>query len=186
LDRVPHGLQFHLLIGGQLILDANCHSHVEGLDFAFGVQHFVELGQRQLFVDPVTLHGFVQRFHGVLKLPLKFIKANGGALLLVPHECLLRISKSQLALMLHDHVERKHIVRQRIVGGPWRARRHRLLIAIDGLPWWRLLLSRREQAASQNNRDQHHGNHEESLTHLISPYRLSAQAKTISFRSHSH
>jgi hypothetical protein len=169
-----------------LILDAYCHPHVQGLDFTFGVQHFVELRQRQLFVDLITLHGFVQRFHGVLKLPLKFIKAIGGALLLVPHECLLRIGESQLALMLHDHVQRKHVTRQRIVGRPWLARLHLLLIAIHGLPRWRLLLGRREQAASQNDREQYHRNHEESLTHVISPYRLSARAKTISFRSHSH
>jgi hypothetical protein len=187
LECVPHRLQLHLLIGGQLILDANCHPHVEGLDFTFGIQHLVKLRQRQLLVHLITLHGFVQRFHGILKLPLKIIKATGGALLLVPHECLLRIGQSQLALMLHDHVQRKHVTRQRIVRRPRLARLHLRLIAIDGLPRWRrLLLRRREQAASQNNRDQNHGNHEDSLTHFISPYRSSAQAKTISFRSHSH
>jgi hypothetical protein len=128
----------------------------------------------------------VQRLHGVLELPLKFIESHGCALSLAPHECLLRISQSQLALMLHDHFRRKHIVGQRIAGRPWLPRLQLLLIAIEGLLRRRLLLRKREQAAAQNNRDQNHGNHEESLTHFISPYRLSAQAKTISSRSHSH
>jgi hypothetical protein len=187
LEGVPHRLQFHLLIRRQLILDSNRHGHVQRFDFTFSVQHFVELRQRQLLVDLITLHGFVQGFHGVLELPLKLIEAHGCALSLAPHERLLRISESQLALMLHDHFRRKHVVRQRIAGRPWLARLHLLPFRdVYRLLRWRVLLRIREQAASQNKRDQHHGNHKESLTHLISPYRLSAQAKTISFRWHSH
>src|SRR5262252_6889616 len=64
--RVPHALQLQLLIRRQLVLDANRHAHMQHLDLALGVEHFAELGHRLLFVHLVTLHGFVQRFHGVL------------------------------------------------------------------------------------------------------------------------
>ena len=145
-------MQFHLLIECQLILDANRHPHVQRLNFALRIQHFVELSERQLLVDLITLHRFMQRFHRSLKLPLEFVEARGGALHLAEHECLLRVSQRQLALMLHDHFGREHVVRQGIVGRARRARRHLLPVAIYGLQR-RLPLRRCEQTASENDRD---------------------------------
>src|ERR1041384_183751 len=108
--EVAHRLKFHLLLRRQFVLDPDSHPHVQRLDLAFSVEDFVELGERLLFVYLRRLHRFVQRFHRVLQLPLQFIKARGRALNLAPHELLLFVSQSQLALMLHDHVRWKHSI----------------------------------------------------------------------------
>jgi hypothetical protein len=126
-------LQFHLLIRRQLVLDANRHPHVQGLYLAFRVEHFAQLGQRLLLVNLGALHGFVQRFHRVLQLPLELIETRGRALNLAAHESLLIVGQRQLALMLHDHLRRKHVVRQRIVRRPGCTWLHLLAITINRL-----------------------------------------------------
>jgi hypothetical protein len=80
LDRVPHGLQFHLLIGSQLVLDLNQHFHVQSFYLAFTVKHLVELRQRKLLVYRIALHGFMQRFHRISNLPSQFVEARRRAL----------------------------------------------------------------------------------------------------------
>ena len=89
---------------------------MQTLDLAFGVEHLVQLCHRLLFVDLRRLHRCVQRFHQILFLPLQLVEARGCALNLAAHESLLLISQTELALMLHDHVRRKHCVGKRIVG----------------------------------------------------------------------
>jgi hypothetical protein len=181
LDRVPYGLQFHLLIAGQLVLDLNQHFHIQSFYLALTVQHLVELRQRQLLVYRIALHGFMQRFHRISNLPSQLIEPCRRALNHFAQERFLGIGQSQLALMLHDHVRRKHVAFHGILWRPWRARWHLLTIAVHPLRrLWLWLLGRRDQGARQNKRDQDRWNHEDSVTHLISPYRLSARAKTIS------
>jgi len=178
-------LQFHLLIGGQLVLDLNQHFHIQTFYLALTVKHLVELRQRKLLVYRIALHRFVQRFHCISNLPSQLVVARGRALNHFAQERFLRIGQSQLALMLHDHVRRKHVALHRILRRPWRARWHLLTIAVHRLRrLW--LLGRYDEAARQNKRDQDRWNHEDSVTHLISPYRLSARAKTISSGSYSH
>ena len=103
---------------------------MQRLNLAFSIQNFVELRERLLFIYLRSLHRCVQRFHRVLQLPLQFVEARGGPLNLAAHELLLLVSQTEFALMLHDHVGRKHRIRQRIVGRQWLPRltlRHRTL-----------------------------------------------------------
>ena len=74
-----------------MILDANVHRHVDCFDLSFGVKDLVKLGHRLLLVDLVSFHNLVQRFRGVLKLPLKLVEARRGALDFATHVCLLRV-----------------------------------------------------------------------------------------------
>jgi len=187
LHCVPDGLQFHLLIGGQLVLDLNQHFHIQTFYLALTVKHLVELRQRKLLVHRIALHGFMQRFHRISNLPAQLVEACRRVLNHFAQERFLRIGQSQLALMLHDHVRRKHVAFHGILRRPWRARWHLLTIAVRR--WrrlWLSLLGRRDEGARQNKRDQDRWNHEDSVTHLISPYRLSSPAKTISSDSYSH
>jgi hypothetical protein len=131
----PHPLKFHLLVSRQFVLEPDSQLHVQPLDLAFVVQHFVELRQGLLLVDGVLFHRRMQRFHRVLQLPLQFIEARGCLVDLGAHESLLLVSQGQLALMLHDHFRRKHRVTQRIARQTRLLRLVRLLTRLVRLLW---------------------------------------------------
>jgi hypothetical protein len=141
-------LKFRLLVRGQIIFDPNRHAHVQRFDLTLGVEHFAELRQSLLLIDLRGFHRFMQSFHSVLQLPLKFIEARRGALNLAAHELLLLIRQGQLALMLHDQLGRKHRVAQRVIIV---ARRARLSLPFRILRRLRLL-RRRERGVRRNQR----------------------------------
>jgi hypothetical protein len=111
---LPDRLELYLLVRRQLVLKTNCQFHVQALNFAFALEHFVQLREGELFVDGIALDGLVQRFHLVLQLPLKFVEARRRSLNLAAHECLLIVSQRQFALMLHDHIGRKDRITERV------------------------------------------------------------------------
>lgn len=45
-----HFVQLILLLGSELVFESHCEADVKAFDLAFDVEHFVELGQRLLFI----------------------------------------------------------------------------------------------------------------------------------------
>src|ERR1043166_1019026 len=124
---VAHHLQFLLLVRSEFVLNANRHAHVQHFDLALSVEHLAELRQGLLFIYLRRLHRFVQRFHRILQLPLQLIEARRRALNLAAHKLFLVVGQTKLALMLHDHLRRKHGVVQRLGRRRWPRLSHLIL-----------------------------------------------------------
>jgi len=162
-----HLAKLVLLFLGQLVLDANGHADMQAFDFAFGVEHLIELRKGQLLVDCIHFHRFTQRFDGVLQLPLQIIKLGRSPLNLLAHECLLLVGKCQLALMLHHQLGRKHRLAERVL-----RRSRRTLTLLRPRPVLRFhslarlgLLRRHDDHAKEDDRDDDSEYWSNSLVH---------------------
>jgi hypothetical protein len=157
-----HSLKLQLLFRRQFVLETDSQFHVQPFYLSLVVEDLVELSQCLLLVHRYLFHGCVQRFHRILQLPLQLIEARGGLVDFSAHESFLVVSEGQFALMLHDHLWRKHRVTERVTRSTRRLWRFRLR------GWlWRQFLGGHQHSAQQSRGDCQH-NQTYFLFHKIS------------------
>ena len=133
---MTHALKFLNLLRCQIVLNADCQGRVQFLDFALSIQDFIELCERLLFIDLIRFHGLVERFHGVLKLPLQVREVRLRLLHLRLDQIPLLVAEPYGLLVLHHEFRREEVFADG-VGlrlGMWPGLRLRL--------WLRLLRAR--------------------------------------------
>src|SRR5882672_2755045 len=162
--RHPHSAEFRLLFRRQLVLEANAQAEMEVFDLTLRIQHLVELGQGLLFVDGIRFHYLVQRFHGVLKLPLQLEEARRRFLNLTAHEGLLFVGESDFARVGHDQLRRKHHIAQWIHRGYRRHRRARRRRR-SCILWW--LLCPQQRNANQQTETEYCDYDSDSSFHCL-------------------